>query len=236
MVALQAQQPASPYVALWNRLTAFDPAGLDTAFTDHRVVKATLMRLTLHAVHADDHPAFREAMHPVVRASRLGDRFTVSGLTAEDADALVPRLLEFADRPRTTAECEAWLGDQLGRRRWRGVVGAAAVHTAAPRTHLAAVVVRSPALVHRAADRSRTDGSGGVGRLLRALVLRYLSGFGPASVADVAQFAMVTRSRARAALAALAGGLERLEGRRARSCSICRGLLGRTGRSRHRPG
>ncbi|NEE45348.1 winged helix DNA-binding domain-containing protein, partial [Streptomyces sp. SID8455] len=46
VVALQAQQPASPYVALWNRLTGFDPAGLDTAFTDHRVVKATLMRLT----------------------------------------------------------------------------------------------------------------------------------------------------------------------------------------------
>ncbi|MEV4186630.1 crosslink repair DNA glycosylase YcaQ family protein [Streptosporangium canum] len=32
VVALQAQQPASPYLALWNRLTAFDPADLDVAF------------------------------------------------------------------------------------------------------------------------------------------------------------------------------------------------------------
>jgi Winged helix DNA-binding domain len=59
VVALQAQQPASPYLALWNRLTAFDPAGLDAAFGGYTLVKATLMRLTLHVVHADDHPAMR---------------------------------------------------------------------------------------------------------------------------------------------------------------------------------
>ncbi|MFF0056890.1 winged helix DNA-binding domain-containing protein [Streptomyces microflavus] len=213
VVALQAQQPASPYVALWNRLTAFDPAGLDTAFTDHRVVKATLMRLTLHAVHADDHPAFREAMHPVVRAARLGDRFTVSGLTAEDADALVPRLLEFADRPRTTAECEAWLGDQLGAPPRTGAWWGLRQYT--PLLHAPTSPPWSfghrPSYIAPRTGPVRTDPEASAASL-RALVLRYLSGFGPASVADVAQFAMVTRSRARAALAALAGELERLEG------------------------
>src|SRR5207253_4020734 len=33
VVALQAQHPASPYLALWNRLTAFDPAARRA---DHR--------------------------------------------------------------------------------------------------------------------------------------------------------------------------------------------------------
>ncbi|MET0908546.1 MAG: crosslink repair DNA glycosylase YcaQ family protein, partial [Ilumatobacteraceae bacterium] len=32
VVALQAQEPASPYVALWNRVSDFDPADLDSAF------------------------------------------------------------------------------------------------------------------------------------------------------------------------------------------------------------
>jgi Winged helix DNA-binding domain len=50
VVALQAQQPASPYVALWNRLCCFDPAELDAAFAGHRVVRAQLMRITMHAV------------------------------------------------------------------------------------------------------------------------------------------------------------------------------------------
>jgi hypothetical protein len=44
------------------------------------------------------------------------------------------------------------------------------------------------------------------------LVRRYLEGFGPATVADVAQFALVQRSRARDALTAMAGVLQRHTG------------------------
>ena len=47
---------------------------------------------------------------------------------------------------------------------------------------------------------------------LQALIRRYLEGFGPASVADIAQFALVQRARARAAVQALAGELDQLEG------------------------
>src|SRR6188474_2755738 len=41
IVAVQAQEAASPYIALWNRVAGFDPADLDAAFADHAVVKAT---------------------------------------------------------------------------------------------------------------------------------------------------------------------------------------------------
>jgi len=106
VVALQAQQPASPYLALWNRLADFDPATLDDAFASHRVVRAQLMRVTMHAVHAEDYQVFREAMDPTLRASRLGDpRFRASGLTVEDALDLMGGLLDFADTPRTGPEC-----------------------------------------------------------------------------------------------------------------------------------
>jgi hypothetical protein len=64
VVALQAQETASPYIALWNRLATFDPADLDAAFADHAVVKATLLRITLHAVHAEDYPAFHTRCCP----------------------------------------------------------------------------------------------------------------------------------------------------------------------------
>jgi Winged helix DNA-binding domain len=114
VVALQAQQAASPYVALWNRLSGFAPAELDAAFADQKVVKATLMRITLHAVHADDYRVFREAMRPTLYASRLGYRFAAAGLTPADADELVPELLAFAEQPRTTAEFDTWLEERLG--------------------------------------------------------------------------------------------------------------------------
>jgi Winged helix DNA-binding domain len=213
VVALQAQQPASPYVALWNRLADFDPAELDAAFAGHRVVRAQLMRITMHAVGVADHQAFREAMEPTLRASRLGDpRFTASGLTLAEADVLTSGLLDFADQRRTNAECEAWIADRLGSPMpplaWR------MLRQYAPLWHVPAggpwsfdsraYVAARPRPVLADADVS--------GLALQTLVRRYLEGFGPASIADMAQFALVQRARAKAAVQALGGSLVQLEG------------------------
>ena len=62
IVAMQAQEPASPYVGLWNRLEVFDPGAVDAAFNRGDIVKATLMRITLHAVHTEDYTTFHQAM------------------------------------------------------------------------------------------------------------------------------------------------------------------------------
>ena len=214
VVALQAQQAASPYLALWNRLTDFDPADLDAAFAGHTIVKATLMRITLHAVHADDCPAFREAMQPTLRAARLHDRrFTATGLSIADADALVPDLLAFADQPRTAAEFEAWLDARLGVLPKPGVWWA--LRSFAPLLHAPTGGPWSfgsrPSYV-AARTRPMPGGQDMSSASLQLLVQRYLEGFGPASAADVAQFAMVQRARARDALRALSGALEQLEG------------------------
>ncbi len=115
VVALQAQEPASPYVALWNRLAPFDPAELDAAFAAQAVVKAQLLRITLHAVAADDYPAFHEAMEPTLRGARLYDRrFRSEGVSIDDTMALVPDLLAFTTTPRTNREVEAWLEARFG--------------------------------------------------------------------------------------------------------------------------
>jgi len=213
VVALQAQHPASPYLALWNRLAAFDPTDLDAAFTRHEVIKATLLRITLHAVHAADYRAFRAAMEPTLRAARLGDdRFRVSGLTVADVHALIPDLLAYADRLRTAAESEAWLADRLGAPQpgawwalrqyaplWHAPTGAP--WSFGPRPSYVAARAR-PVLADPAASAAA----------LPTLIKRYLEGFGPASMADVAQFALVYRPRVKEALTALSGELERLDG------------------------
>ena len=72
VVALQAQEPATPYLALWNRLEQFDPASLDRAFAEQTVVKASLMRITMHTVEAADYPAFHEAMQRTLPARSPG--------------------------------------------------------------------------------------------------------------------------------------------------------------------
>lgn len=213
IVALQAQEPASPYIALWTRLLDLDPADLDRAFAADAIVKASLMRITLHAVAAADYPAFHEAMQPSLRGSCLTDsRFTVAGLSVREAEALVPDLLAFAARPRSNADVHAWLDDRLGGPPRAGAWWALRRFIPVVHAPTGGAWTFGPRPAYRAArDGART---GEPDRWLQHLARRYLEGFGPASMPDLAQFAMVQRSRARDALGALAhrGEIATLDG------------------------
>jgi hypothetical protein len=210
IVALQAQEPASPYIALWNRLSRFDPSDLDRAFADDEVVKGQLLRVTLHAVDATDYPAFHLAMQRTLRAARLQDlRFTRTGLTIAFAEALMPDVLAFAAKPRTNAEAEAWLDERLGPTDKPGVWWAFRQYgpiwhhpTGGPWSFGA-----RPSYVAARATPA-TD----LAAAMRRLARRYLEGFGPASVQDLAQFSTIYRPPAREALVGLGDELVRLEG------------------------
>src|SRR5690606_28241574 len=146
-------------------------------------VKASLMRVTLHAVLARDYPAFHEAMQPPLRGSRLYDRrFTVTGLTIADADALVPHLVAPATEPRSKQEMENLLAEQLGEPPHKGVWWA--IRTFAPLIHSPAdgpwSFGRQTAYLAAPADGDREDHTRSVQHLLR----RYLEGFGPATIRD----------------------------------------------------
>jgi len=60
--ALQAQYSPAPYVALWSRLERFTIADLEKALAAKKVVKATLMRGTLHICSARDHRYYAHAV------------------------------------------------------------------------------------------------------------------------------------------------------------------------------
>ncbi|MFD8077853.1 winged helix DNA-binding domain-containing protein [Streptomyces sp. NPDC059718] len=192
--ALQAQTPASPYLALWNRVQDFAPEDLDAAFADRRIDKATLMRITLHAVHAEDHAAYHAAMRGTLRASRLYDRrFTSTGLDPADADELLPELSGFLDRPRTGTEVENEVTGRFGEhahRVWWALRTYAPVHHAPaggpwsftlPNTYRASAAVPAP-------EPEQTDAG------VRRLLLAYLGAFGPASPQDFARFTLLQRS------------------------------------------
>lgn len=192
VAALQAQAPPSPYLALWNRLEGFDPDHLDDAFADGRVVKASLMRLTLHAVLADDHPAFYAAMLPSLRAARLGDRrYLDAGLTVDEADSLLPELIAHLDEPRTNEEVLARVAELRGQEEpwlwwaYRTFAPLRRAPTGGPWTFDG-----TTAYVAASLEPAVDDHGDGV----RWLVRRYLAAFGPASVPDIAQFTLLRRA------------------------------------------
>jgi hypothetical protein len=210
VVALQAQEPASPYIALWDRLVDFDPAELDSAFAEQEVVKASLLRITLHAVAATDYPAFHEVMQRTLRAARLDDqRFTREGVSVAEVEALLPDLLEFTATPRTNRDVERWIEARFGApkpRAWWALrhfgpfvhAGTGGPWTFGPRpTYVRAREVARPGDVQASA---------------RRLVRRFLEGFGPASAQDIAQFSTIYRPPIQEALRSMDGELERCEG------------------------
>src|SRR2546427_267353 len=69
LAALQAQWAPSPYVALWSRLAGFAREQLWSAIERHAVIRARLMRGTLHLVSARDFYAYAVATQDTQRAA-----------------------------------------------------------------------------------------------------------------------------------------------------------------------
>ena len=210
LVGLQAQEPASPYLALWNRVAGFDPAELDAAYAAGTVLKVPLLRTTLHAVDAADHPVLHAAVLPTLRGSCLHDkRFAATGLSVPDADALVPHLVAFADRTRSKAEIVGLLAQRLGREAEPGVWWA--LRRFAPLAHAPTGGPWSfgPRPSYRAVPAAPpVDPDAATAELVR----RYLAGYGPATVADLAAFALLPRTVVRSAVRRLGAEVVPLPG------------------------
>ncbi len=188
--AIQAQEPASPHLAMWARVAEFDAEGFDRALDDGSLVKCSAMRLTLHLLSAADHPAIRAAMLPTLRAAGLRDRrFTETGLDDDAADRFALRLADAArTEPIGRAEIDTLLEDLVGEAPppglWR------ALRYIAPLRHAADPAkpwrfARTPRfLAAEAAEVAHADG-------VVTLVERYLAGFGPATRRDIAQFTLL---------------------------------------------
>jgi hypothetical protein len=196
LVGLQAQAPRAPYVALWSRLTAFRPAELEALIEARRVVRAAgMLRTTIHLVTADDALAMRPILQGVASRGFFSGSPFARQLESVDIDAiLVAGHKLIAEHPRSTAE--------LGRLLLEDWPGRDPVALAMAFRYLVPVVQVPPrGLWSRSAKPVFTTTEGWLGRPLATetapdeLVLRYLTAFGPATVADIATWSWLTNLR-----------------------------------------
>jgi hypothetical protein len=73
LAGLQAQAPLAPYVGLWTRLDGFRPDHLKTLITKRAVLRAHLMRNTVHLVDAQDFLRFRPLYQPLMDRALAGN-------------------------------------------------------------------------------------------------------------------------------------------------------------------
>lgn len=181
---LQTQYAPSAYVGLWSRLAGFRREALTAALEKRTVVQGTLMRSTIHMVSAGDYPLFAEGVRRDRREWWLRvHRGAVGKKEMVAAARRVRSLLE--DGPVRVSDLAARLdADNI---RFDGV-------------NLWVDLVRVPpsgTWERRRADLLATaedwlgTSNATPDQGVELLVRRYLGGFGPGSLKDVASWAGV---------------------------------------------
>jgi hypothetical protein len=180
VAGIQAQYAPSMYVGLWSRMRSFERDALTTALQNRTVVQGTLLRGTIHLVSREDYWPFAVAVRQELR-EWFGNVTKGDPPAAEldQAASTVRRALRSG--PLKQAEI-----DELVGRRARGGI------------NMMLDLVRIPpsgTWERRRAD-LHADAEGWLGRpaistedAQVAIVRRYLGGFGPATAAEIANWA-----------------------------------------------
>lgn len=183
LVGLQAQLALPPYVGLWTRLNDFKREDLARLIEDRTVVKATLMRGTLHLFTAADYLRFRATLQRVLTGAY--DAVIKQRKQGLDIDALVAQARQLiAEQPRSFAEITAFFTERYP----DADVGAMRY---AVRTHLPLIQVpvstgwSYPGNPKFTLAESWLDQPIPEEDRLRELILRYLAAFAPARVTDI---------------------------------------------------
>src|SRR4029078_4319095 len=84
LVGMQAQLARPPYIGLWSRVAGFEAEDLTRLLRARKVVRGTLMRVTLHLVSTKDYLGLRPLLQPMLSAAlRTALKDRVAGLQVE---------------------------------------------------------------------------------------------------------------------------------------------------------
>jgi hypothetical protein len=206
LAALQAQWAPSPYIALWSRLRDFSREKLWSAIERHQVIRARLMRGTLHLVSARDFYAYAVATQDLQRGA--WNRLQIGrGVDPKKVAAIA---IAYARDPRQKEDVLDHIQDRLGQKLggpfnwlvWRFVSAHADLVTAPPGGHWDYGGTDAPYVAARhwigRGERPLEEAA------LETLVRRSLAAFGPATLVDVAKFAGQAPPRIRPTLERIA--------------------------------
>jgi DNA glycosylase AlkZ-like len=184
---LQTQNATGGYIGLWTRLRKFDMADLTKALEERRAVQGTMMRITIHLVSAGDYPLVAAGTRPSRRAAWL--RYHQGRATEADVKkAAAAAKTALAKGPLSRKELTPFVESTTV---WNGVNALDDVIRVPP----SGTWERRRADIYAmAADWlgpfKATEEEG-----LELLLRRYLGGFGPAPLADAANWAGVAAKK-----------------------------------------
>jgi DNA glycosylase AlkZ-like len=191
---MQAQAPLAPYVGLWSRLDGFDPDELAAAIEDRAAVRTSLMRSTIHLVTARDAFALRSWTQAALTGGFASSPFAkrLEGIEIESLVAFGREIVNDSSLGR------AALGRSLAARWPDGDQEAMAYAVTA---HLPLVQIPPRGVWGRGGSVAWTSMERWLGAPLdehpdpARWIVRYLTAFGPATIADIQAWSGVFRLR-----------------------------------------
>jgi DNA glycosylase AlkZ-like len=189
LVGMQAQWPPAPYVGIWTRTTSFRREALERELARGSIVKANLIRMTLHLVTLRDYGLMRAA----ISESGHADQWPDPKLVAPTVRALAE------EGPTTSVEALALIEREHGltglraRRAWQG--GRMRAHVL--HDHLSASWDAPQR--HRFVALDEPEAHDPV-EARAEIVRRYLAAFGPALRQDIDAWSMMRQPQIKAAL------------------------------------
>jgi hypothetical protein len=185
VAGLQTQYAPSAYVALWSRLEGFRRDALTKALHQRLAVQATLMRSTIHMVSAPDFPLFAEAIRRPRR--EWWTRVQRGQLGGVDMDEVARRVREYLSKgPRRAREVEEFLRNEGFPRIAASSVG---MWLDLVRMPPSGTWEQRRADLYGLATDWVESSRASEAEAQEHLVRRYLGGFGPATLNDIASWA-----------------------------------------------
>jgi winged helix DNA-binding protein len=197
---LQGQWAPAPYVALWTRLAGFERDQLTKVIDRGAVIKATLMRATLHLISAREYPSYTLA----TLDGHLGAWRPPGGPALRDLGRVQADVLRFARVPRTREELRARVSAYLPKgaekdERLRSWFFFAAI-SAGLVWHPESAHFEYRQLARHVAPPAKLRKAPKPDAAYDLVVRHHLAAFGPASVADIASWSSIRVLPIRAAL------------------------------------
>jgi hypothetical protein len=197
LAGLQAQWAPSPYVALWTRLAGFKRDELRAAIDKGLVIKATLMRATLHLVSAKEYGAYAlatlEGLFAAWRPPGGPDLATLKDIH--------DKVFKFAKTPRTRDEIREFIARDAPKDErlrnwylWAAVTASGIIWEKSGAYWEYRQLARFVAPPARLSKTSKPDAA------FDLVAHRYLGAFGPATVGDLASWSGCRVPPLRAAL------------------------------------
>jgi len=218
---LHAQAALTPYISLWNRIEGFESSMLDEVlYSAKTLVKIWCMRGTLHIIPSSDLPIYNKALKKMwfEQHGHLKDRPKWLSIK-EIEDIVYPKILEaLSDKPLRRQELKARICSLLGNEpkpyetlfsAWGGILKETCyegltVHTqpCGAESCFARLDKWLPNINLNMLDEKQAK---------EKLLLKYLGGYGPASIQDFASWSGLMASDARKTLENIASEIEEVK-------------------------